>query len=105
MWRDSRITATVLTLALVISGRACAADEASIALAAGEGAVETRSACSACHSLDYIEMNSPFLDAAGWEKTVTKMVKVMGAPIAPDQAAIIIGYLAAHYGASSATRN
>ena len=34
-----------------------------------------------CHSLDYIPMNSVFLDRKGWEASVTKMMKVMGAPI------------------------
>ena len=39
--------------------------------------------CNACHSLDYIPMNSPFLDRKGWEGSVTKMIKVMKAPISP----------------------
>ncbi len=34
-----------------------------------------------CHSLDYIPMNSLFLDRKGWEGSVNKMIKVMGAPI------------------------
>jgi hypothetical protein len=57
-----------------------------------------QAACAICHSLDYIEMNSPFQDRAGWDKTVTKMVKVMGAPIEPADSAAIVDYLAAHYG-------
>ena len=51
-----------------------------------------------CHSLDYIVMNSHFQDKAAWEKTVKKMVSVMGAPIAPDDVVLIVGYLDAHYG-------
>jgi hypothetical protein len=46
-------------------------------------------------------MNSPFLDASGWEKTVTKMINVMGAPITAEDSAIIVRYLAAHYGSDS----
>ena len=37
--------------------------------------------CVACHSLDYIPMNSRFLDKAGWTASVNKMINVFGAPI------------------------
>ena len=51
-----------------------------------------------CHSLDYIQMNSPFLDRKGWEASVNKMIKVMGAPIAEPDAQDIVDYLAGNYG-------
>jgi mono/diheme cytochrome c family protein len=54
--------------------------------------------CIACHSLDYIQMNSPFLDRKGWEASVGKMIKVMGARIDDADARVIVEYLAAHYG-------
>ena len=54
--------------------------------------------CAACHSQDYIPMNSPFLDRKGWEAEVDKMVKVMGAPITPEEAQKIVDYLATEYG-------
>ena len=57
-----------------------------------------QSSCAICHSLDYIVMNSPFQDRAAWEKTVTKMVKVMGAPITAEDATAIVAYLDRHYG-------
>ena len=75
-----------------------AADETDIVLAEGPGRIQVQAACSMCHSLDYIVMNSHFQDKAAWEKTVKKMVVVMGAPIATDDTAIIVGYLDAHYG-------
>jgi hypothetical protein len=50
-----------------------------------------------CHSVDYIVMNSPFLGAAGWEKSVRKMITVMGAPISDADAVIIVRYLSTHY--------
>ncbi|HVY07535.1 MAG TPA: cytochrome c [Burkholderiales bacterium] len=74
---------------------------------AGEGDVDLKDApgrdlvaanCSMCHSLDYIQMNSPFLDRKGWEGTVNKMIKVMGAPVAEADAQKIVDYLAAQYG-------
>jgi mono/diheme cytochrome c family protein len=64
--------------------------------AAGVDKVETN--CAACHSLDYIEMNSPFLNAAGWDAEVTKMIAAFGAPINPADAKIIGDYLKANYG-------
>ena len=54
--------------------------------------------CAACHSQDYIPMNSPFLDRKGWEAEVNKMVKVYGAPMQPDEMAKIVDYLATNYG-------
>ena len=54
--------------------------------------------CGACHSLDYIQMNSPFLNAAGWNAEVTKMIKAMGAPISDADAKAIADYLAKNYG-------
>ncbi|HVP59875.1 MAG TPA: hypothetical protein VMT11_04930 [Myxococcaceae bacterium] len=54
--------------------------------------------CAACHSQDYIPMNSPFLDRKGWEAEVNKMVKAFGAPMEPDETAKIVDYLATNYG-------
>lgn len=54
--------------------------------------------CVMCHSLDYIQMNSPFLDRKGWEAVVNKMVKVMGAPVGEADGRKIVDYLSAQYG-------
>ena len=77
---------------------AAIADESSIQLAEGPGRERVQAICSACHSLDYIVMNSPFQDKAAWEKTVKKMVNVMGAPLSPEDVAAIVAYLDAQYG-------
>lgn len=81
---------------------ATAADESGIVLADAPGRDRVQAACSMCHSLDYIVMNSPFLDAGAWQRTVNKMVKVMGAPLTDDQVAEITRYLAENYGKDSA---
>jgi sulfite dehydrogenase (cytochrome) subunit B len=52
----------------------------------------------ACHSLDFIQMNSPFQDERGWQAYVNKMVTIMGAPIEEEDQKAIIAYLAANYG-------
>lgn len=74
------------------------ADEGQIRLKEGPGRDLVVSRCAICHSLDYIPMNSPFLDPAGWEKEVDKMIKVMGAPIGPDEVPVLLRYLNSRYG-------
>jgi hypothetical protein len=86
-----------LTLALTLAAPALA-DEAAVRLAPEEGRDRVAAYCTMCHSLDYIELNSPFLDRKGWEASVGKMINVMGAPIPKDEAAAIVDYLVQHYG-------
>ena len=74
------------------------ADEGQIRLKEGPGKNLVVAQCAICHSLDYIPMNSPFLDRKGWEASVNKMVKMMGAPISPEDAQRIVDYLATQYG-------
>jgi hypothetical protein len=64
--------------------------------APGKSLVEAN--CSMCHSLDYIQMNSPFLDRKGWEASVSKMMKAMGAPVADADVQSIVDYLVSQYG-------
>jgi cytochrome c5 len=87
-------------LALVLLADGAQADESKLQLADDPARAQVQAICSACHSVDYIVMNSPFQDRAGWEKTVTKMIKVMGAPIESADAAVIVDYLDRHYGAA-----
>jgi len=54
--------------------------------------------CAACHSLDYIVMNSPYPSAALWDAEVTKMIKAFGAPIDDGDAKVIADYLKKNYG-------
>jgi hypothetical protein len=54
--------------------------------------------CVACHSLDYIPMNSRFLDKAGWTASVNKMINAFGAQIPKEDVEVIATYLARHYG-------
>jgi len=90
------VNRTVL-LVLLLAAPALA-DESRFALKDGEGKQLVEGNCVMCHSLDYIPMNSVFLDRKGWEASVSKMVKVMGAPIGEQDAAAIVDYLATNYG-------
>ncbi len=74
------------------------AKEKPVVLKPGPGLDQVAGHCGACHSLDYIQMNSPFLDAAGWNAEVTKMIKAFGAPIDDADAKAIVDYLAKNYG-------
>ncbi|MGH6846426.1 MAG: cytochrome c [Methylocella sp.] len=78
---------------------ACAnADELAVHLKKAPGVDVVEGQCGACHSLDYIPMNSPFLDAAHWDAEVAKMIKAFGAPIDPADAKTIGDYLKQNYG-------
>ena len=93
-----RMTPVVVTLALAAAQPSGFAQEAAVRLRDGEGRQLVEANCSMCHSLDYIPMNSPFLDRKGWEASVGKMIRVMGAPIRSEDAAVIVDYLSARYG-------
>jgi hypothetical protein len=86
---------------LLACALACApalADESKITLKNAPAKDLVAASCGLCHSLDYIPMNSVFLDRKGWEASVNKMIKVMGAPIKDDEAPKIVDYLASQYG-------
>ena len=87
----------VLLLAVLLSLTGLA-DESRVRLKDGPARALVGGRCSACHSLDYIPMNSVFLDRQGWENEVKKMVKAFGAPIAPAEVPKIVDYLAENYG-------
>jgi mono/diheme cytochrome c family protein len=86
----------IAAVALTTFAAASAAQEVQLYEAPGREFVVSH--CGACHSLDYIPMNSPFLDRAGWEKTLHKMTDVMGAPIEDKDVAAILDYLTRSYG-------
>ena len=92
-----RTFAFVFAAALIALPAAADAEQA-IKLKPGPGADKVEANCQACHSLAYIPMNSPFLNAAGWDAEVTKMIKVMGAPIDAADAKAIKDYLTKNYG-------
>jgi len=93
-----RIPLLLVGLAGLVLAQPALADEDSITLKDGKNREVVEQNCAACHSLDYVVMNSPFQDHAKWEATVKKMIGVYGAAITAEDAAAIIDYLAAHYG-------
>ena len=90
-----------VVLAAIPLGAAAAessAGEFSIKLKQGPGLEQVEANCAACHSLDYVQMNSAFLTASAWDAEVAKMIKTFGAPISEADAATIASYLKANYG-------
>ena len=86
----------LLCVALVLPLLATA-DESQIRLKEGPGRDLVIAKCAICHSLDYIPMNSPFLDPAGWQKEIEKMVK-LGAPVQEEDVPVLLRYLNSSYG-------
>jgi mono/diheme cytochrome c family protein len=98
-----RTLAIALLAALVAAP--VAAQEKPVMLKKGAGLDVVEANCGACHSLDYIQMNSPFLTSAQWDASIAKMINVFGAPISEADARAIGDYLKANYGADHVTEN
>jgi hypothetical protein len=95
---------TILAAAVLFAVTSCAsspsgqlAQETALQMPDGPGKDKVGQ-CAACHSLDYIAMNSRFLDKAGWTASVNKMINAFGAPIPKEDVEPIAEYLAQHYG-------
>ncbi|HVQ62108.1 MAG TPA: cytochrome c [Burkholderiales bacterium] len=90
-------TSFIFAAAMLLAAGGSLAQESTVQLKDGPGR-DKANACLACHSLDYIQMNSRFLDKAGWTASVNKMINAFGAPIARDDVEPIASYLAQNYG-------
>ena len=87
----------VIALVAALIASPALADEQVIKLKQGPGLDKVEANCAACHTLAYIPMNSPFLNAAGWDATVNKMINALKAPIDEADAKAIKEYLAKNY--------
>ena len=76
--RKPLLLAGLAGLACLVLVQPARADEDLIVLKEGQGREVVEQNCAACHSLDYIVMNSPILDQAKWEATVKKMIGTYG---------------------------
>jgi hypothetical protein len=88
----------ILLAAALIAAVPALAEEPDLRPGPGRDAV--LASCGACHTLNYIPMNSPFLDERGWTAEVNKMVTVFRAPIEASATPEIIAYLTREYGAA-----
>jgi len=92
------LIASLAALAAAMLVAPALADEKPIQLKKADGLDKVEAHCAACHSLDYIQMNSPYPSAATWEAEVNKMIKAFGAPIDDADAKAIMEYLKKNYG-------
>ena len=79
--RKPLLLAGLAGLACLVLVQPARADEDLIVLKEGQGREVVEQNCAACHSLDYIVMNSPILDQAKWEATVKKYPKAGSLPV------------------------
>ncbi len=86
-----------LLMVLLLSTGAAVAQEEKVVLKDAPGRDKAMQ-CLACHSLDYIQMNSRFLDKTGWTASVNKMINAFGAPIPKEDVDAIATYLNENYG-------
>lgn len=96
MTKTPMLRLTPLILLLLAAPAQAQEENVTLKDAPGRDVVEQN--CGVCHSVDYIVMNSPFLDQAKWEATVKKMITSYHAPIEPADSAAIVAYLTANYG-------
>jgi hypothetical protein len=88
---------TALIIAALLAAGAAHGQESKVQLKDGPGR-DKANVCFACHSADYIQMNSRFLDKTGWTASVNKMINAFGAPIPKEDVEAIASYLAQNYG-------
>jgi sulfite dehydrogenase (cytochrome) subunit B len=87
-----------IALLIAVLSTPALAEEKPIALKNAPGLETVQANCGSCHSLDYIQMNSPFLNPTQWDAEVTKMIKAFSAPIDEASAKTIADYLKKNYG-------
>lgn len=92
------ITKLVLSSLIFAAPLVVQAQEKPIQLIQAEGFQYVQMRCIVCHSLDYIVMNSKFMDKKGWEATVNKMIGKYGAPVQQEEVQGIVDYLTKNYG-------
>ncbi len=89
------VTALIVLAAAVGAVRG---EEKPVPLKPGPGEDVVAANCNACHSLDYIRINTPFMTGKMWEAEVSKMISAFGATIEPADAKTITDYLSRNYG-------
>jgi hypothetical protein len=94
-----RLSLVIAAMLIVMAAPVTAArsEERTVPLKPGPGEDAVMN-CNACHSLDYIRTNAPFMTPKMWEAEVTKMINAFGAPIEPAEAKAITDYLVRNYG-------
>ncbi len=93
--------APILCAAALVAAGVAVAQEAKLELKPGPGRDLVMGYCVACHSVDYIQSNSVFMNRQVWEAEVTKMIKAYGAQVPPADVPKLVDYLTANYGVAT----
>jgi hypothetical protein len=93
----------LMTAITAFAGSSSPAEEKQVQLMQTPGLDKVEAHCSGCHSLDYVQMNSRFLSAAGWEAEIAKMINAFGAQLNQADAKTILDYLNKNYGMESSS--
>jgi len=88
----------IIAAAAALLATSALADEQVIKLKQAPGVDKVENNCQACHTLAYIPMNSVYLNSAGWDAEVNKMINAYGAPVDAEDAKAIAAYLKKNYG-------
>jgi mono/diheme cytochrome c family protein len=91
---------SLLLFGLLLATAVSLAAEQRVVLKDGPGREKVEANCASCHSLDYIQTNSVFMNRQVWDAEVTKMIKAFAAPISEPDAKEIVDYLTKNYGNS-----
>jgi mono/diheme cytochrome c family protein len=91
----------LLAALAMLAGPNALAEDLPLPLKPGAGDDVANAYCNACHTSNYIIMNSTFLTADQWKAEVTKMRGAYGAPIDDETAAKIAAYLGSQYAAAA----
>ncbi|WP_250479794.1 MULTISPECIES: hypothetical protein [unclassified Caballeronia] len=102
IWRHERVSAAMMPIILGVSGSAMA-QETQVVLKNAPGREKVLQ-CAGCHSLDYIAMDSLFMDRTGWNASANKIINAFGAPIPHEHVDQILDYLAATLDAALSNR-
>ena len=95
---SKKLSIAAIAAAMVLPAIAIG-QQASVKLKDGPGKDVVDAQCGMCHSVDYIQMNSPFMDQARWSAVITKMSTAFGATFTPADTQVIVDYLVKNYGA------
>jgi mono/diheme cytochrome c family protein len=98
---NAKIVTVAAAVTAAIVSWAAQAQEAKLELKPGPGRDQVMGYCVMCHSVDYIQMNSVFMNRQVWDAEVTKMIKAYGAQVPADQIPVVVDYLAKNYGVAA----
>ena len=97
--RGCRLIGETLLLAFCLPGAVAVYAQDAASLPDGEGRELVADQCGTCHPLSTALVKRASRDE--WEETINRMVMIYMAPIDARDAAIILDYLAAHFGEAS----